>query len=301
MIYRTFSPLILAACILLAAPVAFAGEKPAPLDGRATMDFEIMGAAEAYHDVAVPLPLSFYADEAKELRRAFLPAAGASGHTLREVQAKQAGLEKQITERLLEGRTNNPHTEADWRRRLKIWKKVEARIVAGLDEAVRKAAKRGDTVLVEHGVRSFATLEAEADAAFRRLQLQGLMDATGKADEAHARVAHRVRDSYAKAAARDLQAKKAPSFTGVWSRKGSSWGIVRLKMTSRTTLTGTWDGGKRGRKLQGVLLDDGITMRITYWDGGKPQPTKYKCRVAKDGMSIQLWSNWLDADTLPRR
>lgn len=39
------------------------------LSTQATMDLEVLGAAEAYQDLAVPLPLSFYAAVRKAAKR----------------------------------------------------------------------------------------------------------------------------------------------------------------------------------------------------------------------------------------
>lgn len=305
MIFRTLSPLTFALLILLAAPLADAWDKPKPkpkpLDTRSSMAFEMLGAYEGYELAPVPLPMRFYANAAGDLRRDFLPKAGTSGHSLRGVRAKQADLIAKIRERHLQGRSNNPHAQAAWENRLRIWKKVEQEILKRLDQAVRAAVKRDETTLVEHGVRSFATLVAEGQAAQAYLKRRGLLGAQNQADEPGASIAIRSRQAFLRVAIRDVAARAAPSFTGRWHRKDSTWGVVALKMTSQRTLTGTWDGGKRGRTLKGVLLDDGVTMRLTYWDDGKPQPTKYKARLSEDGKMLSIWWSYLDNQNLDRQ
>ena len=294
--------LFLAAFLVLATPVAHADGKAKPLDTQTTMDLEIVGALEGYQALPVGLPLSLYATEAKELRRAFLPAAGASGHTLRQVKVNQDDYTSKIAERRLVGRTNNPDVEADWVRRRKIWKKIEAAIIKRLDPIIRAANKRGETILVEHGVVTYARLVSAAKAARSRLLRHGLLDAKMQPRAPHAKITKRARDTYLKMGATDIKAKsESKSFTGRWGKKGSSWGVVTLKMTSKTKLVGTWYGGKRNRKIRGVMLKDGITARIEYSDNGFWSTTKYKARVSKDGKSIQLWTSYLDSQTLLRR
>ncbi len=293
--------LFLAAFLVLAAPQALADEKPVRLNQESTMDFEIIGAFEGYQAVPVELPLSVYASVGKELRRAVLPAAGAAGHTLSEVITKQDDLATKITARRLAGGKNNPHTEADWVKRLGIWKKIEAAMVQRLDQVLRAANKRGETILVEHAVLSYAALAKAAQDARRRLQRRGLLNAKMVAHADHAKVRQRARATFLEVGRRDLKAKVSPSFTGRWQTKGSGWGLVTLNMPSKTKLAGTWDGGKRQRKIRGVMLKDGITARIQYAEDGNWRATKYLARVSDDGRSLMIWSKYTISVTLRRK
>lgn len=302
--HRSFLVLILAFSALLVGPRAWA-------DTGATMDLEILGALAGYRDLPVPIPTTFYVEQvpgrterARTLRRSLLPAAGAAGHNLGTVQTAIETLRTDLAAKGLAGRRNNPHWAADKKQRLGLWRKVEAELIRRLNGVIRAANLRGNRILGEHGVTSYRSLERTANDARARL-VAGGRTGLGIGDKPPTGQAGRILSGAKADALRtggsELARSQAPSFAGRWEREGSGWGLVTLQLTSGRKLTGTWSGGKDGRRLNGTLQADGKTFLVTYTDKGRPQPTKYKFRLAGKGRTLNIWSSYLNNKSLARK